>query len=336
MHDTLGWGLFFMPAPTKAFTAPLTLKDDAIPGAVQAVFSTFNVIDKQGDVVLPGAFTAGVPVPLIWAHEWETMPVGKGSIEVQADRAVFVGAFHLQTQHSRDAYETVKAMGDLQEYSYGFDIAAAEMGEWDGQPARLIQKFGRIYEVSPVLVGAGERTGTLAIKAAEQKQYGAPDSSYEALAQDIAEAYQAQYGGSAYPVATYPGRAILCVFAPQTPGMMTEPADMRYVDVPYVLNADGTVTLGTPQDVEVQIEWVPVGPKGLFGPVYAWAAAEAKAGRVLAERNWQRIQQSHGLLQAVMDDAAGTPASDDGKAAELRREFLRFQRLRADGLRVAG
>lgn len=323
-----------MSPATKAFTAPLALKDDATPGAVQAVFSTFNVLDKQNDVVLPGAFTEGVQVPLIWAHEWDSFPVGKGTILVQADRAVFDGAFHLQTQHSRDAYETVKAMGALQEYSYGFDIAESELGDWDGQPARLIQKFGRIYEVSPVLVGAGERTGTLAIKAAEacacagpgQKQYGAPDGSYEALAQDIAAAYQAQRGGTAWPVATYPGHAILCVMPAQQRDTMTAPAEMTYWDVPYAQNADGTVTLGTPQQVEAQTDWVPVGPKGLFGPVYAWAAAEAQAGRGLAERNWQRIQQAHGLLQAVTDDATGEPAPpNSGKGRALRLAFDRIQ-----------
>jgi hypothetical protein len=34
---------------------------DAAQGLVEAVFSTFNVIDSDGDVTLPGAFEEGAP-----------------------------------------------------------------------------------------------------------------------------------------------------------------------------------------------------------------------------------------------------------------------------------
>ena len=63
-----------MAAQTKRLSAPLTLKaDDA--GAVSAVFSVFDVIDGDGDVVTKSAFTAGQEVPLVWHHDW-SQPVG--------------------------------------------------------------------------------------------------------------------------------------------------------------------------------------------------------------------------------------------------------------------
>lgn len=146
----------------------LSLPDDAAPGAVQAVFSTFDILDKGRDIVKRSAFADldGAEVPLVWSHEWGSMGIGKGVIRVQAKQAVFDGAFHLQHDLSRDAYATVKAMGGLQEYSYGFQVSP-DGERWsddaDG-PIRTITKIARVFEVSPVLVGMGEGTHTLAIK----------------------------------------------------------------------------------------------------------------------------------------------------------------------------
>lgn len=139
----------------------------AIEGAVEAIFSTFGVIDSDNDIVLASAFTAGQQVPMVWAHDWQR-PVGKGSVRVERDRAVLDGQFFLDTTAGLDAYRTVKAMGDLQEWSWGFRVTDADYGEQDGTPVRYI-KGAELYEVSPVLVGANRDTATLAIKAAAQR-----------------------------------------------------------------------------------------------------------------------------------------------------------------------
>lgn len=131
-------------------------------GAVEAIFSTFGVIDSDADIVLASAFTPGQQVPMVWAHDWQR-PVGKGSVRVERDRAVLDGMFFLDTTAGLDAYRTVKAMGDLQEWSWGFRVTDADYGEVDGQSVRYI-KGTELYEVSPVLVGANRDTATLAIK----------------------------------------------------------------------------------------------------------------------------------------------------------------------------
>jgi HK97 family phage prohead protease len=125
----------------------------------------FNEIDLDGDVVLPSAFTDGQPVPMVWSHQWE-QPIGKGVIRVQPDRAVFDGMFNLNTSWGRDAYESVKFQGDLQEYSWGF-LPTATRRETHGDRSVRVIEASRVFEVSPVLVGANEHTGTLLVKSGQ-------------------------------------------------------------------------------------------------------------------------------------------------------------------------
>ena len=63
----------------KTFTG-LTVKA-ADKGEVSAVFSTFGVIDHDGDITLPGAIKDGTEVVISsYGHEshWGALPVGKG------------------------------------------------------------------------------------------------------------------------------------------------------------------------------------------------------------------------------------------------------------------
>jgi hypothetical protein len=76
---------------------------------------------------------------------------------------VFSGEFFMQTTHGRDAYETVKALGDLAEYSYGYNVLDGGPAMHDGKSVRELRRLD-VFEVSPVLKGAGLGTHTLAIK----------------------------------------------------------------------------------------------------------------------------------------------------------------------------
>jgi HK97 family phage prohead protease len=143
----------------------LELKEDgAEQGAVTAVFSTFNVIDKDGDVTLPGAFEDGAPVRIsAWGHKWYELPVGRGAIKVEPGRALLDGHFFMDTAHGLDTYRTVKGLGELQEWSYGYDVLESEEGPFNGQQVRLLKKL-QVHEVSPVMLGAGIDTGTVGMK----------------------------------------------------------------------------------------------------------------------------------------------------------------------------
>jgi signal peptidase I len=63
-------------------------------GKVSAVFSVFNTLDSDGDVVVADAIKSGFKsgsVPMVWAHKWD-MPIGKGVIKQDGDKATFEGA----------------------------------------------------------------------------------------------------------------------------------------------------------------------------------------------------------------------------------------------------
>lgn len=139
---------------------------DADKGTVEAVFSTFNVIDSDRDVTLPGAFEDGAPWKIsAYGHQsWMgVLPVGKGTVRTTNTEAILVGQFFMDTQHGAETFRTVKAMGDLQEWSYSVHPLKESFGEFEGQQVRFLERLGA-GEVSPVLAGAGVGTRTLAAK----------------------------------------------------------------------------------------------------------------------------------------------------------------------------
>lgn len=150
---------------TKQASVQATLKEDE-EGSVQAVFSVFDVLDSDGDIVLASAFQEGQEVAMVFAHDWKGKAIGKGVIRVQAGQAVFDGKFFMDTFDGVEAYKTVKNMGTLQEWSWGFKVTDFEIVEDDNSPYgyKRIIKGTEVYEVSPVLIGANRKTRTLAIK----------------------------------------------------------------------------------------------------------------------------------------------------------------------------
>jgi|GEM_PF-5043577 len=162
-----------MKAKRKEFRGHIKLLDGGEPGEFEAVFATLNVIDHDGDVTLPGAFTDGEAVKIAaWGHNWGTLPVGCGEIHEAGDDAIVQGKFFLQTAAGKEHYETVKALGDLQEWSYGFSVDDWEDGEFEGQEVTFLKKL-EVFEVSPVMLGAGIGTHTTDIKALKDALEGA-------------------------------------------------------------------------------------------------------------------------------------------------------------------
>lgn len=155
----------------KAFT-PHDLKiDDAGVGSISLAFAQLNVVDSDGDVTLPGAFpTKDVPMSAYGHTSWDgALPVGKGSISEEGAWAVFKGQMFMDTTAGKDTHATLKAMGSLAEYSYGYQPTDYSFGQHDNQSVRFLKALD-VFEVSPVLRGAGLGTHTLAIKS------GAPGS----------------------------------------------------------------------------------------------------------------------------------------------------------------
>lgn len=149
----------------KGIVAPVEVKS-ADRGEVEAVFARFNVEDHDRDITVPGAFTEGAPVAIsAYGHKtWPEMgglpPVGRGVIKTTPDEAVLHGRFFMDTTQGREAFALVKGMGDLQAWSYGFDVVSGDPRPGGGRVLKALT----VHEVSPVFQAAGIGTRTLAMK----------------------------------------------------------------------------------------------------------------------------------------------------------------------------
>ena len=158
-----------MDAPRKAL-ADFEWKAEK-EGSFKAVIATFNTIDKDGDVTLPGAFAPGMTVAVSpWGHTSGdgALPVGDAVITSDGSRAIAEGQFYTDTPHGKAAYQTVKRLSEkgIQQWSYIYRPkvigSKKDLEAWPG--ARRVLKEVQPFEVSPVLVGAGEGVFTQSIK----------------------------------------------------------------------------------------------------------------------------------------------------------------------------
>jgi hypothetical protein len=168
-----------MDVETKG-VGPIEIKD-ADRGEVEAVVATIGVVDHDSDVITHDAITNGVTVKMsAYGHDsvYGAIPVGKGVIAIEGNKAIFRGRLFLATARGRETFDVLKEMGSDQEWSFGFRVLGSEVPseEWRGKGAdRILTKLDA-FEVSPVLIGAGKGTQTMAVKSAE------PDPGTEAKA----------------------------------------------------------------------------------------------------------------------------------------------------------
>lgn len=153
----------------KIIRSAFQLKEDD-RGSFVARFSTFGIADAEGDVTLPGAMPVGKIVPIsAYGHtSWQgALPVGIGAIQADNRRAWVEGRFFLDTIGGRETYQTIRNLGRLGQWSYGYRPVKvrtdlAELARYPGAHRILAQLD--VFEVSPVLVGAGVDTQTEAVK----------------------------------------------------------------------------------------------------------------------------------------------------------------------------
>ena len=135
-------------------------------GAFEAVIATLNVVDSDGDIIVPGAFQ-NATVSVLPAHDSRSVPLGKAKMEDRGDKAIAVGQYNLDILAAKDWHNALKF--DLknppvvQEWSFAFRIVESSMETRDGEDIRILEKLD-VMEVSPVLRGAGVDTGTLSAK----------------------------------------------------------------------------------------------------------------------------------------------------------------------------
>jgi len=179
--------------------APIELKEDGDTRYIEAVFSLFETIDSDNDVTKANALRSGYTgnkVPLVWNHDWSKV-IGRGIIETDNQKAVFKGYF-LNTEAGKEAYETVKAMQDMQQFSYGFQVMKSTKGthidsKGEEVPVRVLEDV-KVWEVSPVLVGAQQNSFVQALKSGLQT-FDDVDTEFEEVKQEDEES---KYGKCTY------------------------------------------------------------------------------------------------------------------------------------------
>lgn len=185
-----------MPQPPEVLElktlGALEIKSEA-EGRVEAIIATLNVVDKDADVIADGALKNGAKVKLSsYGHGsvFGDAPVGKGALFVEGDKAIFKGQYFLGTQRGLEAFNTIKALGTDQEWSFGFRVLKAEDpgDEWRAKGARRVLTKLAAFEVSPVIIGAGVGTGTVDVKEAEAEVAAQAAAAAEALHVQEAEA----------------------------------------------------------------------------------------------------------------------------------------------------
>ena len=151
-------------------------------GIVECFSAAIGNKDSVGDICLPGCFDASLrrrKPRVVWGHNWNE-PIGKvlDIYEVGPNdprlpvkmRANGVGGlytrvqFNLKSERGREAFNNITFFGEDQEWSIGYKTLDAF---FDSKKQANLLKEVELYEVSPVLHGANQLTGTISIKSDE-------------------------------------------------------------------------------------------------------------------------------------------------------------------------
>lgn len=189
----------------KSFQATETKVLDPARGLVETVFSVTGNLDRQGDIIDPGAFTkalsAKASVPVVYAHKWDDLDAVLGKtiswrellasdpgLPESLQRQGFGGVkavvqFDQETPSGRVALTHVKNK-NITEWSFAFDVD--DDGEKTEGNVRHIKSIKEVYEVTLALIGANPATTTMAFKSmVEAAEY---DEALEDLLEVAAQA----------------------------------------------------------------------------------------------------------------------------------------------------
>lgn len=138
-------------------------------GDVVVAFAQTDAVDGDQDYTFAGAFPAKNAIISDFGHSsWPErggrLPTGKGAVKEHGGYGVLEGKFAMETDQGRNAYHTVKFMGDDQRWSYGYDVLE-KAAPPPGVKAKRGLKLLDVHEVSPVLLAAQITTHTMGLKA---------------------------------------------------------------------------------------------------------------------------------------------------------------------------
>jgi len=152
---------------------------DEAQGIVECFVAGIGNKDSVGDIVASGAFTKSLmrrKPRVVWGHSWND-PIGKvleiyevpttdPRLPMKMKMAGIGGLFarvqfNLNSEKGKEAFANVAFFGEEQEWSIGYKTLRAQFDQ--KSQANVIYEL-ELYEVSPVLHGANQLTGTISIK----------------------------------------------------------------------------------------------------------------------------------------------------------------------------
>jgi HK97 family phage prohead protease len=155
---------------------------DEAQGVVECFVAGIGNKDSVGDIVTTGAFTKSLmrrKPRVVWGHNWND-PIGKvleiyevpptdRRLPMKMKMAGIGGLFarvqfNLQSEKGKEAFANVAFFGEEQEWSIGYKTLRAQFDQ--KSQANVIFEL-ELYEVSPVLHGANQLTGTISVKSEE-------------------------------------------------------------------------------------------------------------------------------------------------------------------------
>lgn len=153
---------------TKTLDFAYELKANGDTGTFTGYGSVFNVTDRGGDIVAPGAFTetlaaaktAGRLPALLWQHR-QAEPIGVyTSMEEDAIGLRVEGKLALKTARGAEAYELMK-MGAISGLSIGFRVRD---DSWDRVTGVRTIKKADLYELSLVTIPMNDAARVASMK----------------------------------------------------------------------------------------------------------------------------------------------------------------------------
>lgn len=161
--------------PSIRFAAPLDVSVKAEPsGAIEGLASTFDNVDRGGDIFRRGAFSRSlreiaaerVKVPMLWMHKQERVIGHWHDLRETGDGLYVKGALNMETAEGVQAHRHIAA-GDIGSLSVGFVL---------GKDGRRYLKDGTfeivdcdLCEISCVAVPANPRARIAAVKSLNSK-----------------------------------------------------------------------------------------------------------------------------------------------------------------------
>lgn len=303
---------------------PLTVKSSGGGMTVEGYASAFNVVDSDGDLIIPGAYKGTIKsrqpdglIKFLWQHD-HLKPIGVVTSLKEDEYGLKFSAKLANTSLAKEAYELMKA-GAVNRFSIGFEISksvnksAGALGI-SSLPAdrqiRVIEDV-KLWEVSPVTFPANEGAKLTAIKrkgrwfATERKEFA--DGVFVAWADAEGEVY-------GQILAIYTEGTIETEAGPLT---ATEEDPVAEIAL-YIEEGDGHV-IADSEPVFMQlsllqeIEALPA-PSGGDSPIVA-DGEEAAADEDEEEEEKTDIEDIESVLEDI--DPEGEPAADSTPAEEM-------------------